>query len=129
MHWSARQAASVVVVVSAVVVVVVDVDGGLASVVDVVEVLVVLDVLDVLVVLDVVVLVVVVEVVVPATHWLPSQLLPGSQPPHWIGRPQPLSISPHCAPSAGQSIGWQQTPNLSAGFSLTHIRVEQLLLT
>jgi hypothetical protein len=103
-----------VVLVEVVVVVVV----GAARVVDVVDVVLVVDV-DVLVEVVVDVDVVEVVVVVPATHWLLTQLLPGSQPPHWIGTPQPLSTSPHCAPRPGQSDGWQHTPNLSSGWSLT----------
>ncbi|HXC53581.1 MAG TPA: hypothetical protein VN634_22025 [Candidatus Limnocylindrales bacterium] len=49
-----------------------------------------------------------VVVVVTATHWLATQLLPGSQVPHSCGMPQPLSIEPHCAESAAQSCGEQQ---------------------
>jgi len=69
----------------------------------------------VVVVEDVVVVEVVVVVVVPATHWLFTQLLPGSQSPHWIGIPQPLSISPHCLFCSAQSCWSQHLPNLSVG--------------
>jgi len=72
----------------------------------------------VVVVDDVVVDEVVVEVVVvvvPATHWLLTQLLPGSHVPQLSGVPQPSLISPHCAFSAAQLVGAQHTPNLSSG--------------
>jgi len=112
----------IVEVVVDVVEVVVELGGG--AVVDVV-LLVVVDVL----VVDVVVVDVVV-VVEPETHWLlPSQNEPGSQPPHSMGVPQPSSMVPHCALSSGQFFGWQQTPNLSSGWSRTHTFVEQLLPT
>jgi len=71
----------------------------LGTVVLVVEVVLVL-----LVLVLVLVLVVVLDVVVvPTSQVLFTQVAPGPQTPHWIGRPQPLSISPHCAPSAAQS--------------------------
>ena len=92
---------------------------------------VVVVVLVVVVLLVVVVVVVVVDdvVVVAATHWLFRQSLPGLQSPHWIGTPQPLSIEPHCAFCAGQSVGVQHTPNLSLGLSVTQYLLLQLLET
>src|SRR5258707_1034735 len=97
------------------------------KVVDVVAVVdvVVVDVVELVVVDDVVVVV----VVVPATHWLSVQTLPGSKSPHWIGVPQPLSIEPHCALSAGQSCAAQHCPNLSVGWMRMQSLLAQLLCT
>jgi hypothetical protein len=80
-----------------------------------------------LVVVELVVLVVV--VVEAGTHWLPAHTEPGSQVPHSIGTPQPLSIDPHCALRPGQSDGAQQTPNLSFGFTRTQSWLWQLFET
>jgi hypothetical protein len=80
-------------------------------------------------VVEVVVLVVVDDVVVVTnTHWL-SMHSPLPHSPQGIGVPQPLSISPHCAPTLAQSWGLQQIPNLSLGFWRRHILLAQLWLT
>lgn len=104
-------------------VVVVVVDGGWVVVVGGIVVLVV----DVVVVVLVVVVLVVVVVVVPATHWLLTQLLPGSHDPHSSGVPQPSSSSPHWAFSAAHEVGAQHTPNLSSGLRRVQTLLWQLL--
>jgi hypothetical protein len=81
------------------------------------------------VVVELVEVVVVVVVVVPVTHWLFSQMLPGSHVPQLSGVPQPSLISPHWALSAAHEVGPQHTPNLSAGWSVMQSLLRQLLCT
>jgi hypothetical protein len=57
------------------------------------------------------------------------QWLSESQVPHSAGVPQPVSISPHWAPTETQVFGVQHEPNLSFGFARTQRLLAQDLST